>query len=550
MVDNQHEELSEINKQSDAALSARSVFVSSGSTSEPLEDGFACNLCARMFKSKRGLNQHMRSCRIKERDPTTSTETHRYAASRNNFNADSASRSAREPSVDANDFSFFNQSNVAQANVASLPFSNLPDLSNDQNGFNGNMPHAEQQALQQSVLTQQKICGSHTKDDVSMIINAIYEEIVLWRRNIFMVPTGASGKKFVNEIAKWLNFWNQESDDYMAIALKVVMVMPAILLQKPSFKSTSKEHSQCLERRLGQWEKGEFDQLLHEMRTIQSKLPTDQRKINEDLLAKRFAKLMFEGKVNSALRLLDTAESRGNVLPLSPDTIEKLKQKHPTASEAHESVMMNGPVPFVDPVLYQSIDAKMIMNASLKTKGASGPSGFDAESWRRILVSKNFGNAGHLLRETVAAFARKMCVSSLDPDGLRSLEAFVACRLIPLDKNPGVRPIGVGEVLRRIVGKAVVFVIKPEIMSSAGNLQLCAGQQGGSEASVHAMTDIFDEESTDALLLVDATNAFNCLNRNVLLNNIKYLCPPMATYVTNCYSMSSTVFQVICYGWF
>ena len=357
-----------------------------------------------------------------------------------------------------------------------------------------------------------------------------------------MVPTGASGKKFVNKFAKWLNFWNQESDDYMAIALKVVMVMPAILLQKPSFKSTSKEHSQCLERRLGQWEKGEFDQLLHEMRTIQSKLPTGQRKISEDLLAKRFAKLMFEGKVNSALRLLDTAESIGNVLPLSPDTIEKLKQKHPTASEAHESVMMNGPVPFVDPVLYQSIDAKMIMNASLKTKGASGPSGFDAESWRRILVSKNFGNAGHLLRETVAAFARKMCVSGLDPDSLRSLEAFIACRLIPLDKNPGVRPIGVGEVLRRIVGKAVVFVIKPEIMSSAGNLQLCAGQQGGSEASVHAMTDIFDEESTDALLLVDATNAFNCLNRNVLLNNIKYLCPPMATYVTNCYSMSSRLF--------
>ena len=43
IVDNQHEELSEINKQSDAALSARFFSVSSGFTSEPLEDGFACN---------------------------------------------------------------------------------------------------------------------------------------------------------------------------------------------------------------------------------------------------------------------------------------------------------------------------------------------------------------------------------------------------------------------------------------------------------------------------------------------------------------------------
>ena len=45
-----------------------------------------------------------------------------------------------------------------------------------------------------------------------------------------------------------------------------------------------------------------------------------------------------------------------------------------------------------------------------------------------------------------------------------------ACRLIPLAKNPGVRPIGVGEVLRRIVGKAIISVVKPEIMSCAGNL--------------------------------------------------------------------------------
>ena len=36
---------------------------------------------------------------------------------------------------------------------------------------------------------------------------------------------------------------------------------------------------------------------------------------------------------------------------------------------------------------------------------------------------------------------------------LHSAEALVACRLIPLNKNPCVRPIGVGEVIRRIIGK-------------------------------------------------------------------------------------------------
>jgi hypothetical protein len=76
----------------------------------------------------------------------------------------------------------------------------------------------------------------------------------------------------------------------------------------------------------------------------------------------------------------------------------------------------------------------------------------------------------------------------------------------------------------------------------AGNLQLCAGQASGCEAAVHAIGGIFDEQSTDALLLVDAVNAFNCLNRKVLLHNIRYQCPPMAIYIRNCYSTPSRLF--------
>ena len=41
-----------------------------------------------------------------------------------------------------------------------------------------------------------------------------------------------------------------------------------------------------------------------------------------------------------------------------------------------------------------------------------------------------------------------------------SIEAFTACRMIPLDKNPGLRPIGVGEVLQRIAGKSIMRISK------------------------------------------------------------------------------------------
>ena len=50
----------------------------------------------------------------------------------------------------------------------------------------------------------------------------------------------------------------------------------------------------------------------------------------------------------------------------------------------------------------------------------------------------------------------------------KSIERLVAYRLIPLDKSPGVRPIGVGEVLRRIIGKAILTVLKSDILNVTG----------------------------------------------------------------------------------
>ena len=102
----------------------------------------------------------------------------------------------------------------------------------------------------------------------------------------------------------------------------------------------------------------------------------------------------------------------------------------------------------------------------------------------------------------------------MDPKGI---SAFVACRLIALDKHPGVRPIGIGETIRRIINKAIALALRDEIQDATGALQVCAGQLSGCEAAVHSMHKIFESSETEAAILVDATNAFNCLNRQVAL---------------------------------
>ena len=214
--------------------------------------------------------------------------------------------------------------------------------------------------------------------------------------------------------------------------------------------------------------------------------------------------------------------------------------------------MLVGEIPFVDPIIFHTINEKTILKAALRTKGAAGPSDADADGWRRILVSKNFGKHGINLRSSIAKMTRVLCTEELQINGnankeTTSIEAYTACRLIPLDKNPGVRPIGIGEVLRRIIGKSIISVIRPDIVESAGNLQLCAGQPAGCEAAAHAMEEIFQEERTDAILLIDASNAFNALNRKVMLHNIKHLYPSMATYIRNCYLLY--IISTLCYWW-
>ena len=60
------------------------------------------------------------------------------------------------------------------------------------------------------------------------------------------------------------------------------------------------------------------------------------------------------------------------------------------------------------------------------------------------------------LCKALAAVGHWLCTTHVHP---KDLEALVASHLIPLDKCPGVRPIKVGKVPRRIIAKAVLRII-------------------------------------------------------------------------------------------
>ena len=187
----------------------------------------------------------------------------------------------------------------------------------------------------------------------------------------------------------------------------------------------------------------------------------------------------------------------------------------------------------------------MIRKAAIKTKEGSGPPAMDECGWRKILRSNNFDDTNVDLRKAIANFIKKICTEKVPAV---SIEAFVACRLVPLDKNPRLRPIGVGEILLRITGKVTVSVLK-KVVSSAESLQVCAGQEAGSEAAIHAVEKLFKEESTETVLLVDAKNTFNSnildsIIRKLCLHDISVLCSAISTFVTNCYATPARLFVI------
>ena len=380
--------------------------------------------------------------------------------------------------------------------------------------------------------------GEKRGSEVEKDLVDIYEKIVFWRRNLFMLPNGSSGKAFIRETTRLLNSWS-ENTPLKDCALRAIHVMPALLLQKPSKTSKSKEHVNTLERRLESWKRGDLLKLFREAEAIQSRLPINNGKRDMAATSRRFKELMQKGNVNGAIKLL-TNNMKGGILPLNNETMELLRTKHPERKEAIEDALLPGEVPMVQPIIFESIDEDMVLKAAQITKGGSGPSGMDADGWRKILSSRVYGDTGRDLRRAFANVIKKMCVDNISDN---SLEALMASRLVPLDKNPGLRPIGVGEVLRRIAGKIVMSITKEDVVRASSKAQMC-GRKAGSEAAIHAMKEMFEAEQSEAVLLVDAANAFNSVNRQALLHNISISCPPMATFVKNCYQSAARLFVV------
>ena len=122
--------------------------------------------------------------------------------------------------------------------------------------------------------------------------------------------------------------------------------------------------------------------------------------------------------------------------------------------------------------------------------------------------------------------------------------ALISGRLIALDKQAGIRPVGVGETWRRMMAKCLLRVDGPEAKAACGTTQLAGGLEAGIEGAIHAICVLWEEHKKEedwGFLLIDARNTFNEKNRIAMLWDVRHEWLSGAQFTFNCYRHWATL---------
>ena len=122
-------------------------------------------------------------------------------------------------------------------------------------------------------------------------------------------------------------------------------------------------------------------------------------------------------------------------------------------------------------------------------------------------------------------------------------EHLAGAKLIALKKpKGGIRPIAIGEILRRLVGKCLCAAIKDDAAAYFEPRQVGVACKLGVDAAVHTCRSWSEHHRGNrrkALLKIDFSNAFNCVDRGTVLARTLATFPGIARWANWCYAKPS-----------
>ena len=346
------------------------------------------------------------------------------------------------------------------------------------------------------------------------------------------VPKAAKGD-FARELASlWHNLGSDTVDDRLWL-LESIFARCILPAGRGKRIADAYSQSRVVKERLRRWRAGEYRQLWDEAVQVTKKRPKKSSKARryqgdfeeksaEERNADRAAALAGEGEYARAVQALGSA----GMAPRSAATEAELRRKHPSGS----SPLANLPTTEVAPLTLTKLEVRKSVDKFGRGK-AAGPSGLRAEHVKVAL-------SGPPNRSDRALTGLTKLVNAMVAGGVPESVAPFLCgaRLhAALKRDGSIRPIAVGNLLRRLVARCIARSVASKAAAYLSPLQLGVGVPGACEAIVHAARQALEKNPNKLLLQVDFMNAFNCAERGSTLQDVAELFPEMLAWCLTCY---------------
>ena len=110
-----------------------------------------------------------------------------------------------------------------------------------------------------------------------------------------------------------------------------------------------------------------------------------------------------------------------------------------------------------------------------------------------------------------------------------------------LKRDGGLRPIAVGNLIRRLVGKCCATRLQEKAASLLSPNQLGVGVKNGCEGILHSVRKALEADPSLWCLRVDLINAFNLADREAALAEVATAFPEILAWVSTCYGQASNL---------
>eukprot|EP00731_Ephydatia_muelleri_P018894 Em0011g934a len=270
--------------------------------------------------------------------------------------------------------------------------------------------------------------------------------------------------------------------------------------------------------------------------TCKSKSLVDRKKDSGQLQVSHAVSLSQDGLFGKACNVLVSC----GIAPNSDETWNLLVSKHPKS----DCPSVPG-LPQNDVSLPSSLNLMAILRSFPKLS-AAGPSG--------LRIQHLIDAAEITLQTPILHLLRKVINILASGKAPVDVSIFLAGgNLTALQKSkPGcpldVRPIAVGEALRRLVGKCLCSMLKSKAAKFFDPLQRGVACAAGAEKIAHGLRGCMDENwqaEGFTVLKIDLVNAFNLVSRHALLSECTTHFPELLPWVSWCYSRHPVLWHTL-----